>query len=118
MMSENLALEEEKRPWGDFKRFTKNCLSTVKIITIKPLESLSLQSHARRAEFWHIIEGSGVIEIDELKRAVKAGDEAEIPVGSKHRISAAEAGMKVLEIAFGDFDEGDILRYEDAYGRI
>jgi hypothetical protein len=26
--------------------------------------------------------------------------------------------MEVLEISFGDFDENDIVRYEDKYGRL
>jgi mannose-6-phosphate isomerase-like protein (cupin superfamily) len=38
-----------ERPWGNFRQFTKNEFSTVKIITVRPNETLSLQSHSRRS---------------------------------------------------------------------
>jgi mannose-6-phosphate isomerase-like protein (cupin superfamily) len=117
-MSDNPSLYEEKRPWGSFKQLTKNTLSTVKIISIDPGQTLSLQSHNNRAEFWHVLEGSGKFEIDGLIKEVRSSDEAEVPIGAKHRMSAGDSGMKVLEISSGDFDENDIVRYEDVYGRI
>lgn len=107
-----------ERPWGNFRQFTLNEPSTVKILTVKPNESLSLQSHAKRTEFWHVISGSGVVEIGEIKKETIVGDEHEIPIGAKHRLSAGPEGIQVLEIAIGDFDEyGDIVHYEDKYGR-
>lgn len=107
----------EERPWGDFRQFTKNASSTVKLITVKPNESLSLQSHASRSEFWHVVSGSGIVEIDGVKSEAKKGDEFEVSVGMKHRLSAREEGIEILEIAQGEFDENDIVRFEDKYGR-
>ncbi len=107
-----------ERPWGNFRQFTKNELSTVKILTVNPNEILSLQSHKKRGEFWHIISGSGFVEIGGVKKEVVSGDEYEIGIGEKHRLSAGPDGIQVLEIATGDFDEEDITHYEDKYGRI
>jgi len=107
-----------ERPWGNFRQFTHNESSTIKIITVKPNETLSLQSHKKRAEFWHVIVGSGTIEIGEIKKDTIVGDEHEIQIGEKHRLSAGNEGIQVLEIAIGDFDEEDIIHYEDKYGRI
>ena len=107
-----------ERPWGNFRQFTKNELSTVKIITVKPNEILSLQSHTNRAEFWHVITGSGTVEIGEVKTETTVGDEHEIAIGEKHRLGAGPNGIQVLEIAMGDFDEEDIVHYEDKYGRV
>ncbi len=108
---------QEERPWGNFRQFTHNSTSTVKIITIKPGESLSLQSHSKRSEFWRVIEGSGVVEIENNKYDVVSGDEHNVPVNAKHRATAGESGLVFLEIDEGDFDEEDIVRYEDKYGR-
>ncbi len=108
---------QEERPWGDFRQFTKNAPSTVKLITVKPNESLSLQSHVSRSEFWHIVSGSGIVEIDGVKSEAKKGDEFEVQTGAKHRLSAGEDGIEILEIAQGEFDENDIVRFEDKYGR-
>ena len=105
------------RPWGNFRQFTRNSPSTVKIITVNPNESLSLQSHAKRGEFWRVLTGSGSFVIGDDTYTVSVGDEYAVPMGAKHRMKSGVDGMSVLEIATGDFDEEDIIRYEDKYGR-
>jgi len=107
-----------ERPWGNFRQFTHNEPTTIKIVTVKPNEILSLQNHAKRSEFWHVISGSGFVEIGGVKKETNIGDEHEIEVGEKHRLSAGPTGIQVLEIATGDFDEKDIVHYEDKYGRV
>lgn len=114
----DLGIYQEERPWGNFRQFTHNVSSTVKIITVKPNETLSLQSHHKRSEFWRVLSGAGVMEINGVKHDVAEGDEYEIPVEAKHRMAAGTNGLQVLEIATGDFDENDIVRYEDKYGRL
>lgn len=109
---------EENRPWGKFRRFTLNQSSTVKIITVNPGQSLSLQTHTKRQEFWHIIGGQGEVEINGEKKIVKKGDEVFIETGATHRASTGpEETLEILEVATGDFDENDIHRLEDKYGR-
>ncbi len=105
------------RPWGKFRQFTKDARTTVKILTVKPGETLSLQSHEHRSEFEHVIAGSGTLRIGDEAHEVKAGDEYEIPAGVKHQMSAGPEGMQFLEISSGEFDEEDITRFEDKYGR-
>lgn len=110
--------KKEERPWGNFERFTLNEKSTVKIITVKAGEAFSLQSHKHRGEFWHIISGSGTITLDEERRTIQAGENFFSPEGHEHRMEGGPEGLKFLEIAFGDFDESDIIRIEDRYGRV
>ncbi len=112
-----IKIYQEERPWGNFRQFTENSPSTVKIITVKVGEVLSLQSHSKRSEFWRVIHGSGIMEIGDVKHNVVEGDEHYIPLGAKHRLSAGPSGIEVLEIATGDFNENDIIRYDDKYGR-
>jgi len=107
----------EKRPWGGFERFTFNEISTVKILTIKPRQEFSLQSHKKRQEFWRFLDNPAKVTIGNKTIKVKKGDEISISKGKKHRIEAYSKPVKVLEIAFGKFDEGDIKRFEDTYGR-
>lgn len=116
-MNDNLNIFQEERPWGNFRRFTQNEISTVKIVTVKKGEVLSLQSHQKRAEFWKVLTGDGFFEIGENKYEVKKGDEYFVKIGEKHRMGAENSILEVLEIAFGDFNENDIIRYEDKYGR-
>lgn len=117
-MEEKLKIYQEERPWGNFRLFTKNLLSTVKIITVNPNCELSLQSHTKRKEFWRVIRGDGIFEIGDESFFVGIGSEQEIPVNVKHRIKAGGEGMEVLEISLGNFEEDDIIRYEDKYGRV
>jgi mannose-6-phosphate isomerase-like protein (cupin superfamily) len=106
-----------ERPWGNFRQFTLNTLSTVKILTILPHQELSLQSHAKRGEFVRVLRGEGTLEIGNEKHDIKEGEEYFIPVGTRHRIAAGPLGLVYLEIAMGTFDENDEVRYEDKYGR-
>jgi mannose-6-phosphate isomerase-like protein (cupin superfamily) len=108
---------QTERPWGNFRQFTNNTVSTVKIINVKASEVLSLQSHSKRTEFWRVIEGDGTVEIEGVNYSSNKGDEYTIFVGQKHRMTGGKDGMSVLEIALGDFEEDDIVRYQDKYGR-
>lgn len=109
--------EKEDRPWGNFERFTLNEKTTVKIITVNAGEAISLQTHTHRDEFWRVLKGSGVIRIGEKDNDACAGDTFFSPRHAEHRVEGGSEGLTLLEIAFGDFNEGDIHRLEDRYGR-
>ena len=107
----------EERPWGSFEDFTLNETTTVKILRVSAEKRLSLQKHSKRSEYWRVIEGEVVAQVGEDERHVKVGDDVQIPVGSLHRLTGGEHGIAVLEISFGEFDENDIVRTEDDFGR-
>ncbi len=107
----------EERPWGWFERFTLNEPTTVKFLRVEAGQQLSLQKHRKREEYWRVIEGSGVAHIDGVDSEVVIGDSIEAPLGSTHRLLGGPSGITVLEIAFGEFDENDIERLDDVYGR-
>ncbi len=109
--------EKEVRPWGNFERFTLNEHSTVKIITVSPSEAFSLQTHSHRAEFWRVLSGSGTVTVGGLLYDAQAGDTYFVKQGETHRAEGGPEGLVFLEIALGEFDEGDITRLEDNYGR-
>ena len=106
-----------KKPWGCFEQFTHNESTTVKIISIDKDSSLSLQYHKNRSEFWHILSGFPVITIGGKKINAKPGDDFSIDKMVHHQIEAKDESVQFLEIAYGDFDEEDIVRLEDKYGR-
>jgi mannose-6-phosphate isomerase-like protein (cupin superfamily) len=107
----------EERPWGAFTKFVENTPCTVKIITVHPGQELSLQYHNHRDEFWFVISGSGVATIGDVEKGVKAGDTCFIEKKVNHRIKANDETLVFMEIALGKFDEDDIVRIEDDYGR-
>lgn len=109
--------QKEERPWGNFERFTLNEPCTVKIITVKPDQELSLQQHEHRDEEWKILRGSGVVTVNDVTTEVAPGDEFRVLRGETHRVASHAEGLQFLEIAFGQFDEQDITRLKDRYGR-
>jgi mannose-1-phosphate guanylyltransferase/mannose-1-phosphate guanylyltransferase/mannose-6-phosphate isomerase len=108
---------QEERPWGNFRQFTHNSLSTVKIIFVKKGEAFSLQYHNQRTEFWKVLSGTPEITIGESTIQAKKGAEFEIPSKKNHRVRSIDSDTEILEIAYGNFDESDIIRIEDKYGR-
>jgi mannose-6-phosphate isomerase-like protein (cupin superfamily) len=109
--------EKGERPWGIFERFTLNEPSTVKIISVDADQKLSLQTHARREEFWHFISGSAEVTVGKDIRSAHPGDNFFIQKDTAHRVEAGPEGCTFLEVAYGEFDEQDIIRLEDEYGR-
>lgn len=109
-------MKEVKRPWGVFKQFVLNKKCTVKILEIKPRQELSLQKHKKRKESWYFL-SSGVVQIGKTRKKVKEGEMIEIGKNIFHKILAGDKKVKVLEISFGNFSEGDEIRIEDKYNR-
>ena len=107
-----------EKPWGKFDQFTLNEASTVKVITVKKGQALSLQTHEHRSEFWRVLKGDPIIQIGDTIVEAFPGDEFMIHKKEAHRITAKAEDSEILEIAFGDFDEEDIVRLEDNYGRV
>lgn len=108
---------KEDRPWGCFERFTENEVSTVKLLHVAPGRRFSLQTHAHRAEFWRAIAGSGKVTVGTEVRPITSGDEVVIPAHTLHRLEGGPEGITVLEIITGEYDEHDIERVADDFGR-
>ena len=109
-------MKEVKKPWGCFKQFALNEKCTVKILEIKPKQSISLQFHKKRDELWYFF-NKAIVQLGEKKIKVKKGDVIKIKKKTPHRIIAGKNKVEVLEVSFGKFDENDEVRLEDKYGR-
>lgn len=107
-----------ERPWGSFKQFAHNRACTVSLMTVLPGQRLSLQSHTGRAELWIVIDDGAVVQVGETEREHRAGGEIWIPANEKHRLSCrSDKPVRVLEVAFGNWQQDDIKRYADDYQR-
>lgn len=110
-------IETEHRPWGWFEKFNENIQCTVKLIHVKANRRLSLQYHNRRAEFWRVIKGPVQVQIGEKIISGNEGDTFNIPIKTNHRLIGLKNDATILEISYGTFDEKDIVRIQDDYGR-
>lgn len=105
------------KPWGEFRQFTLNQQTTVKTLTVNPGEILSLQTHTTREEYWYVLEGHPQITLGDEIFDAEPQQEIFVKQGMKHRIAAPHGKVVILEIAYGHFDEEDIVRLEDKYNR-
>jgi mannose-6-phosphate isomerase len=105
------------RPWGSFKQYANNEEVTVSLMTVLPGQRLSAQSHTGRAELWIALDDGAAVEVGETVFHPRQGEEIWIPAGQKHRLSSTGSAVRVLEVAFGNWQQEDITRYEDDYNR-
>tara|TARA_Y100000034_G_scaffold128254_1_gene182530 strand:- start:905 stop:1243 length:339 start_codon:yes stop_codon:yes gene_type:complete len=106
-----------KKPWGQEEHFTINKNSTIKILTVKPKQAISVQYHFKREEFWKILQGNCKIRKGNKTISGKPGDEFKFKRKEIHSIQALSKTVKFLEISTGKYDAKDIVRLEDKYGR-
>lgn len=108
----------EERPWGGFDLYAVNEPCTVKVLTLRPGQRLSLQTHARRAEFWEVLDVALELTVGDRVFTAEPGQRVWIPVGTAHRIgNLGDRPGRVLEICYGPFEEGDVHRLHDDYAR-
>jgi mannose-1-phosphate guanylyltransferase/mannose-6-phosphate isomerase len=107
-----------ERPWGSFQQYANNRHCTVSLMTVLPGRRLSLQSHTGRAELWIVLDEGAVVQVGTTERHCCAGDEIWIPAHEQHRLSCrGDHPVRVLEVAFGHWQQEDILRYHDDFQR-
>ena len=109
-----------KRPWGTYEILLDESSFKLKKIVVNPLQRLSYQSHELRDEVWVVVSGSGLVTIDDKINEIGYNSIICIPKKSKHRIENNKKDEKLvfIEIQTGSsFEEEDIVRYEDDYGR-
>ncbi len=107
------------RPWGHYLSVVEKSRWQVKLIYVKPGESLSLQMHHHRSEHWIIVDGTAKVDLDGNINILTENESTYIPLGSKHRLSnPGKIPLMLIEVQSGSYvGEDDIVRFEDNYGR-
>lgn len=118
------AVKTDERPWGSFQNHYSDPDKSVhlKTLHVNADAKLSLQRHRWRNETWVLVHGDAQavlgVSLDELETIELVQDEPfRIPTGYWHRLMSRTGG-DLVEISYGSFDEDDIERAEDIYGRI
>ncbi|MDH4195959.1 MAG: phosphomannose isomerase type II C-terminal cupin domain [Candidatus Aminicenantes bacterium] len=112
------AITEDHRPWGKFRRYPHERAAGIKIITVSPGGTLSLQYHRRRSEFWVVLDPGLEVTVGQKTWRPAVGDEVFVPREAVHRLrGVGDRPARVMEIWLGPSEESDIVRVEDVYGR-
>lgn len=108
------------RPWGTYDTVDQGPRHQVKRITVRPGARLSLQLHHHRAEHWVVVVGTALVTRGEEQIVLHENQSIYIPLGVKHRLeNQGTSDLEIIEIQSGHYlGEDDIVRFEDAYGRM
>ena len=109
------------RPWGYYRILHEVDGCKVKELTVDPGQSLSMQRHFKRHEFWHITEGKAVLEMTmpsgyalpsmELVKHMQV----QIPQGDWHRLSNPyDTPCRIVEIQYGQSCVEEDIERKDA----
>ncbi|MCA7085501.1 mannose-1-phosphate guanylyltransferase/mannose-6-phosphate isomerase [Cupriavidus sp. DB3] len=109
-----------KRPWGTYTVLEEGPRFKIKRIIVSPGASLSLQLHHHRSEHWIVVSGTAKVVNGEREFFVRTDESTYIPAGHKHRLeNPGLVDLVMIEVQSGDYlGEDDIVRFEDAYGRV
>lgn len=110
-------VDQVQRPWGSFKQYAHNQEVTVSLMEVRPGQRLSLQAHTGRAELWIVLDEGAVVQVGDDTLYPQADEEIWIPARTAHRLGSRGGHVRVLEVAFGNWQQEDITRYEDDYRR-
>lgn len=107
-----------EKPWGRFIQYVLNQPVTVKILEIHAGEQVSYQYHHHRSELWIPLDEGACVRLEDNVIHPKSMEPVFIPQGAKHQLIGETQDYRILEISFGNFDEEDIVRLDDKYGRV
>ncbi len=108
----------EIRPWGAFQNLFTQAGFLVKLIEVAPGHRLSLQRHFKREEFWIVISGSGMFDLEGAVRDIAEGDMLHVGLRQTHRVAnTGTIPLMILELQKGECREDDIERLSDDYER-
>jgi mannose-1-phosphate guanylyltransferase/mannose-6-phosphate isomerase len=106
-----------KRPWGEYKVLGENPVC-VKLITVKANSRLSLQTHKMRDEVWLALQPGLYAHVDGDVLPMNVMQRILVKRGVEHRIeNPTKKPIQLIELMYGEYDEDDIIRLEDDYGR-
>ena len=108
------------RPWGRYTNLFNGNNFLVKQIHVNAKGVLSLQKHFHRSEHWLVTQGIAKVTLNKKKFLKRTNETIFIPKGAIHRIeNINKIPVKIIEAQLGSIiKETDIVRYEDAYGRV
>lgn len=108
------------RPWGQFESIDNGEHFQVKHIVVNPGASMSLQFHKHRTEHWVVVRGIAEVTCGDRVFRLAADGSTYVPLGCPHRLAnPGPEPLEIIEVQLGDYlGENDIVRLEDAYGRL
>lgn len=106
------------KPWGTVYEWFRGEHFIVSQFHLREGCRTSLHLHENQSHFWFVESGNGELLIEDHTYLIGSGDSIYIDTEQIHRLSAMVGDMVVFEVTSGLIDEGDVVRFEDDYGRV
>jgi len=108
------------RPWGSYTVLGEGPGYKMKKIVVTPGQRLSLQMHYHRSEHWIVTGGTAKVTLGTEVKMVHENESVFIPLSTKHRLeNPGRIPLEIIEVQNGKYlEEDDIVRFDDAYGRV
>jgi cytidyltransferase-like protein len=109
---EDYKAPKTERPWGYYRVLHEVPGTKVKELTIDPGQSLTMQRHFDRSEYWLVTEGKCKVERDQDTVVLNRHETYKISLEEWHQLSNPyDAPCKIVEIQYGiACEEDDIER--------
>lgn len=120
------------RPWGTNEVIVDQEVCSVRLLTLEPNSKLSFQRHLCRDELFIALDDEVGMDVSGQEfdgpatdfdprvqsLMLEKGDYLMVPRGLWHRARAPRSRVRLLEVAFGIYDQvNDVERAHDKYGR-
>lgn len=101
-----------ERPWGYYRVLHEAPGMKVKELTVQPGQSLSMQRHSQRSEYWVVEEGECKVEKEFAGLLLRTHETIHIATGAWHQLSNPfDKPCRIVEIQYGTAcEESDIER--------
>lgn len=108
------AREVREKQWGNYVVLYNDKGIKVKILTLAPGKSISLQRHFKRTEHWHVTSGTGEAAINSQLFPLKPGSSLDVGLEEWHRMwNTGDEPLIIHEVQQGaECVEDDIERME------
>jgi mannose-1-phosphate guanylyltransferase/mannose-6-phosphate isomerase len=118
--AECLAHRKVHCPWGSYDGIESGERFQVKRVVVDPGATLSLQMHYHRAEHWIVVRGTARVTRGDETFLLTENESTYIPPGTRHRLeNPGRLPLEIIEVQSGAYlGEDDIVRFDDAYGRM
>jgi mannose-6-phosphate isomerase-like protein (cupin superfamily) len=91
-----------ERPWGYYRVLHEVSGTKVKELTVMPGQTLSMQRHSNRAEYWHVSEGRCVVEGETKQTSLETHERYQISTNEWHRLyNPFDQPCRIVEIQYG-----------------
>ncbi len=106
-----------KRPWGSYQVIEERANYKVKSLKMNSGYRLSLQTHAKRSEYWVVVKGIATVTKDGEVFDLNVNESTYIPCGMVHRLeNRSREPIEIIELQTGSYlGEDDIIRLEHDY---